>query len=59
MVLWAGVNPLGHCHCWHWGEGSGWRLAGLYSSCVALEIRRIDVLFIGSGVHRCGAAYCE
>jgi len=26
---------------------------------LALEIRRIDVLFVGSGVCRCGAGYCE
>ena len=41
MVSWAGVVPLGLCCCWRWGEGVGWRCAGLCTSYLWENIRQI------------------
>ena len=52
VVFWAGVNSL-------WpllALRGGVRMAisrSIRLTCVALEIRRIDVLFVGSSVCRC------
>jgi len=43
------------------GGGGGVRMAigrSIGLTCVALEIRRIDVLFVGPSVCHCGAGYC-
>jgi len=45
VVSLAGVISLGFCRCWCWWGGSGWRISRSECvTCVALEIRRIDVL---------------
>jgi hypothetical protein len=46
----CGILGRGHppeAFHWRWGEGSRWRLAGPYTSRVAVEIQRIDILFVG------------